>query len=285
MPRPVRAIPVPCGLGGPDAEVARGPAELFAAGLLDGCPDARWEAPVLPQAGPRLAAIGLLCRSLAERVAKTMASGALPLVVGGDHAIAAGTWRGVGRALGSAPGLIWLDAHLDAHTPNSTPSGNPHGMPLAALLGLGAAELTEVPGPPLNPQHVCVIGARSFEQSEPALLHHLGVRIFGMAEVRRRGLPAVFAEALKIAGAAGPGFGLSIDVDVLNPDEAPGVETPARGGLVAAELLPLLFGLGRLPACRAIELAEYDPGHDMAGHTLGILRALVGALFAEPAGV
>ena len=234
---------------------------------------------MLPQHGPRLAAIGLLCRSLAERVEQAVVSGALPLVVGGDHAIAAGTWRGVGRALGAPPGLIWFDAHLDAHTPDSTPSGNPHGMPLAALLGHGAAELTGVPGPSLNPHHVCVIGARSFEQSEPALLRHLGVRIFGMAEIRRRGLATVLAEALTIAAAAGRDFGLSIDVDVFNPDEAPGVGTPARGGLGAAELAPLLSGLGHLPGCRAIELVEYDPGRDSGGQTLAILKALVRSLF------
>ena len=181
--------------------------------------------------------------------------------------------------------MIWLDAHLDAHTPESTPSGNPHGMPLAALLGLGAPELSGVPGPPLDPHHVCVIGARSFESSEPALLHRWGVRIFAMAEIRRRGLASVFAEALAIAAASGSGFGLSIDVDVLNPDEAPGVETPARGGLLAAELLPLLFGLGRLPSCRAVELVEYDPGNDPDGRTAAIVRALVGSLFGNSAGV
>jgi len=111
------------------------------------------------------------------------------------------------------------------------------------------------------------------------------VRIFGMAEIRRRGLAAVFAEALAIAGAGRADFGLSIDVDVLNPDEAPGVETPARGGLTSAELLPLLDGLGRLPTCRAIELAEYDPGHDRDGRTAVIVLALVRSLFGKTAEV
>ena len=276
--RQVLAIPVPCSLGGPDPAVGRGPSVLAAAGLLDGL--ARWEVPLEPSPGPRLESLGQLCRTLADRVATTLVSGALPLVIGGDHAIAAGTWRGVGRALGSPPGLIWLDAHLDAHTMATTPSGNPHGMPLAALLGLGAPELTGVPGPPLDPHHVCVIGARSFEASESALLRRLGVRVFNMAEIERRGLPAVFAAVREIVTAAGAGFGLSLDVDVLNPLEAPGVETPAQGGLAAAELLPLLSGLGCLPECRAIEIVEYDPGHDIAGHTLGILKALVRSLFA-----
>lgn len=283
--RPLLAIPVPCSLGGPDPEVASGPGVLASVGLLDGLSSASWDVPLKPQPGPRLPSLGQLCRSLAERVAAVIARGVLPLVVGGDHAIAAGTWRGVGRALGAPPGLIWLDAHLDAHTAESTPSGNLHGMPLAALLGVGVQELTGVPGPLLNPHHVCVIGARSFEPSEPALLHKLGVRVFTMAEIRVRGLAAVFAEALSIAAAAGTGFGLSIDVDVINPDEAPGVDTPAPGGLAAAELLPLLRGLALEPQCAAIELVEYDPGHDIAGHTLVILRALVSSLFAEPAGV
>ncbi len=278
-PRPLRAIPVPSALGGTDPGVARGPDLLIAAGLLDAYPDASWEAPVWPQAGPRLGSLGALCRSLARRVELTMISGALPLVVGGDHAIAAGTWRGVGSALGSPPGLIWLDAHLDAHTPASTPSGNPHGMPLAALLGRGAPELAGVPGPVLDPAHVCVLGARSFEPSEPLLLRELGVRVFTMDEIGQRGIGLVFAEALAIAGAGGRAFGLSIDVDVLNPDEAPGVETPVRGGLAAAELLPLLEGLGRLAECRAIELVEYDPGRDRDGRTAAIVMALLGSLF------
>ena len=281
----MRVIPVPSALGGLYAEVARGPEALFSAGFLDDCPDAIREAPVPPPAGPRLPALGLLCRSLARRVAQTLISGALPLVVGGDHAIAAGTWRGVGSALGHPPGLVWLDAHLDAHTPESTPSGNPHGMPLAALLGQGGPELAEVPGPALDPRHVCIVGARSFEASELALLRRLGVRIFGMAEIRRRGLGEVFAEALAIAAEGGREFGLSIDLDVIDPAEAPGVETPARGGLAAGELLPLLAGLGRLPACRAIELAEYHPGHDHDGRTAAIALALVGALFGKAAEV
>ena len=282
LPRPVRAIPVVSALGGTDPGVARGPAALLSTGCLDACPGLVWdEPPLLPQAGPRLESLGRLCRSLARRVERTMTSGALPLVIGGDHAIAAGTWRGVGRALGAPPGLIWLDAHLDAHTPASTPSGNPHGMPLAALLGQGAPELTGVPGPALDPAHVCVIGARSFEASEPALLDHLGVRVFTMAEIGRRGLGLVFAEALAIAGAGGRAFGLSIDVDVLNPDEAPGVETPVRGGLAAAELLPLFAGLGRLAGCCAIELVEYDPGRDRDGRTAAVVLALVRSLFAK----
>ena len=276
--RPVLAIPVPCALGGPDPEVARGPAQLAAAGLLDGVAGASWDAPLTPLAGARLESLGQLCRSLADRVAAAIAAGVLPLVVGGDHAIAAGTWRGVGRALGTPPGLIWLDAHLDAHTLATSCSGNPHGMSLAALLGFGAPELTGVPGPPLDPQHVCVIGARSFEPSEPALLRRLGVRVFAMDEIARRGLPEVFGEALAIAGPRY--FGLSLDIDVINPAEAKGVDTPAPGGIAAAELLPLLRGLARLPGCRAIELAEYDPGQDGDGRTAAILCALVAGLFA-----
>jgi ornithine--oxo-acid transaminase len=113
----------------------------------------------------RLEASAAFARRLADRLA-TLDPDAFPLILGGDHAIAAGTWRGIGRRAGGAPGLIWIDAHLDSHTAESTHSGNIHGMPLAALLGEGDRSLVGIPGPRLDPARVCVIGARAWETEE-----------------------------------------------------------------------------------------------------------------------
>ena len=167
-------IGVASALGAPDFATARGaqaaPQTLRSMGIVDaarrGGFAAHWQCTIEAPDGARLPALGVLLRNVADAVAASVAESAIPLIIGGDHSLAAGTWRGVGRALGYAPGLIWIDAHLDAHTPASSPSGNPHGMPLAALLGAGSAQMTEIDGPPLDAQRVALIGAHSFEEAE-----------------------------------------------------------------------------------------------------------------------
>src|SRR5690242_3418600 len=162
--------------------------------------------------------------ALADEVARAMAARRLPLVLGGDHAIAMGTWGGVARALSYEPfGLIWLDAHLDAHTVETTPSMNPHGMSAAALLGHGYELFLAFCGGALRPEHLCYIGVRSYESEEMALLRRLGVRIILMEEVKRRGMAWALAEALAIATRGTQGFGLTIDLDGFDPEDAPGI--------------------------------------------------------------
>ena len=250
---------------------ARGPQALHEMGIVAAAQRAglepAWGLTIEAPSGPRLTALAALLKEVADEVASTLASGALPVVLGGDHSIAAGTWRGVGRALGMAPGLIWIDAHLDAHTPDSSPSGNPHGMPLAALLGIGAVEMTTIDGPPLDPRRVVVIGAHSFEADEARLLHSLGVSVFGIVETNARGLSAVFADALAIAGADGRPYGISLDLDAIDPLLAPGVTTPVPGGLKGGELRLALAGALRNRQCVALEISEYCPDHDPLGIT------------------
>lgn len=229
--------------------------------------DAAWRAIIEQPDGPRLPALGVLLRELADEVAACIGAGALPLVIGGDHSIAAGTWRGVGRALGRAPGLIWVDAHLDAHTVDSSLSGNPHGMPLAALLGLGAAELSAVDGPQLDAQRVALVGARSCEAAERQRLARLGVRVFAMAEIERRSFSAVWADALQIAGDDGAPFGISIDLDAIDPGQAPGVATPVAGGVDGNALRQAIAGVLRGRRCVALEISEYCPDRDPLGIT------------------
>lgn len=265
----LRLIGVASALGAADDSVREGPLALrnmgIEAALRRAGVDVGWGATIEAPAGPPFAALGALLRELATEVANSVACGQIPIVLGGDHAIAAGTWRGVGRALGAAPGLIWIDAHLDAHTPASSTSGNYHGMPLAALLGVGADAMVDISGPQLDPARIAVIGARSYETEEMHLLTACGVRVFGMADVSRRGFRAVFAEALTIAGEGGRPFGISIDLDGLDPRTVPGVATPAADGLAPGDLSRAFSGLANSRQCVAIEIAEYCPARDVLG--------------------
>lgn len=268
-------IGVSSALGAPDFASTRctasAPSALHAAGLLAAIRrkglSADWGPGISAAQGDRLPALRELLHHVADQTAAAIAAGALPLVIGGDHAIAAGTWRGIGRALGKAPGLIWIDAHLDAHTPESSLSGNPHGMPLAALFGIGGPAMTDIAGPQLDAQRVVIIGARSFELAETALLETLGVSIFNMADIEQRGLTRVFAEAVSIAGAAAWPFGISIDLDAIDPLDAPGVTTPVDGGIKGHELSLAIRGVIHHAGLVGLEIAEYCPSRDPLGIT------------------
>jgi arginase len=188
----------------------------------------------------------------------------------------------VHRALiGAGPiGLIWIDAHMDSHTFATTPSGQIHGMPLACLLGHGEATLTGIDGAEakLRPEHVCLIGVRSFEVGEAALLHRLGVRVYDMEEIRRRGLSAVFDEALAIVRQGTAGFGVSVDLDALDPAEEPGVGTPVPGGLRRAELADALSHLRGDRGFVAMEIVEYNPRRDRGHATADAAGSLLDAI-------
>ncbi|MDZ4255958.1 MAG: ornithine--oxo-acid transaminase, partial [Sulfuritalea sp.] len=205
------------------------------------------------------------------------ASGALPVVVSGDHAVAVGTWQGVARALGKPPGMLWIDAHLDAHTEITSPSGNPHGMPLAALLGRGPNPW-QSPQAALDAVRCCVFGARSYEDSEMRLLQELGVHVVDREQIRRCGLRQALDEALVHVG--GGSFGISIDLDAVDPGDAPGVNTPSAGGLDGAALADALRSLARKPELAALEIAEYNPERDVAGRTARLAGRLLESLSA-----
>jgi arginase len=179
--------------------------------------------------------------------------------------------------------LIWIDAHMDMHTPETTHTGLIYGMPVAALLGHGAPELTGVAGgvAALEPRHVCLVGARSFEPEEPAFARRHGVRVIGMDEVRTRGLAACLAEAKAIATRGTAGYGISLDLDAFDPADAPGVGTPAAGGIDAGAFLREWPALVRDPKCVGLEIAEYNPARDESGETLRLMGDLVAALAAQ----
>lgn len=282
MNRRPELIPVACALGAPDPGVADGPAALRRAGLAaalsadGGSPT--WPAPLQPEATlPRWDALCGLCMRVADTVAASLIAGRQPWVIGGDHAIASGTWRGVMYGSGGNFGLLWLDAHLDAHVPADSPTGNPHGMPLACLLGAGDGRLISAA---LSRRYVCVLGARQWEEVEMARLRRFGVRVIDDAELVRRGLAACLDEALQIVTAAPAGFGISVDLDLFDPGAAPGVCAPVPGGRPAAAWLTALAGLAARPDCCAVEIVEYDPARDIEGRTARLAVELVSALVA-----
>ena len=276
------------GHGAPDPRCAEAPAALRAAGLLPRLHaagiDATWRATVRPTtANSRtpLAAVAQVARDIARLAGESVSRGALPLVLGGDHSCAIGTWKGVAQALSAPLGLIWVDAHMDAHTPETTESGRLHGMPLACVLGYGEASLTSIAGGArLDPRHVCLVGVRSYEKGEAALLSKLGVRVFPMREIRQRGLETVLSEAREIACNGTAGYGISFDLDVIDPAEAPGVGSPVRGGLNAAETVRALARHNADPLLRALEIVEYNPHLDCAAQTGALVPAITHALLS-----
>jgi len=275
------------GAGAPDPATAEGPDALRHYRVFHDTPlqHVEWNAILrVPREAldTPLHAVRALGERLAAEVERVLQAGNFPLVVGGDHSCAIGTWSGVHRALADRGpiGLIWIDAHMDSHTFATTPSGQIHGMPLAALLGHGDATLTGIEGieAKLLPEHVCLIGVRRYEAGEAALLHGLGVRVFEMDEVRRRGLAEVFEEALTIVRQGTAGFGVSVDLDALDPEEEPGVGTPVPGGLRRAELADALSRLRGDRAFVAMEIVEYNPRRARGHATADAAGALAGAI-------
>jgi ornithine--oxo-acid transaminase len=277
------------GLGADRPSCGDGPARLRLAGL-DAHLGARgltiaWGETLFPDQAPGepvARAVGRLCDRLARSVSRVVGSGVVPLVLGGDHSCAMGTWRGVARGLDGPVGLLWIDAHLDAHTPQTSHTSRLHGMPLAALLGQGSDALGQGDAV-LAPEHVCVIGVRSFEPEEAALLAALGVRVYGVHEIERRGLGAVLREALERVRDGTAAYGITLDLDAIDPQDAPGVTTPEAGGLRAGDLIPALADLARVAAPAAVEIAEYEPHSDRGGATARLIEELAAAMLGGAA--
>ncbi|MPY70427.1 MAG: arginase [Alphaproteobacteria bacterium] len=286
----VALIGVACGLGARDSGCGDGPAALRAFGLHRRLADAGiglLKDRTLAVAGLAGAdAVADICRLVARLTADAVAANARFAVVGGDHSCAAGSWAGAADALAARGplGLIWVDAHMDSHTPETTPSGTLHGMPVAALLGCGGAALTGIARrvPALDPAHLCLVGVRSFEPEEPALLDSLGVRVFRMEDIRRLGLAAVIREASAIALDGTAGAGISIDLDAIDPGAAPGVGSPVPGGLDAGELVDAMARIGRDPRFIGCEIAEYNPALDDGCRTAEIAVRLLEAFLGGP---
>ena len=212
------------------------------------------------------------CTRLAQMVEHALQENQLPLVLGGDHSIAVGTVSAISnhyRGRGEKTGLIWIDAHADMNTPGSSRSGNVHGMPLACCVGNGPAELTHIFGysPKVEPANVAIVGLRDVDRTEAPNVWQAGVRAHTMREIDERGLRAVMSEAIEIACRDTAGFHVSFDMDSLDPDEAPGVGTPVRGGLTYREAhlaMEIVNDSGRM---LGMEVVEVNPVLDTANRT------------------
>jgi ornithine--oxo-acid transaminase len=220
-----------------------------------------------------------LCERAAQETESALRAGEFFAVLGDDHSCAVGSWTGAAAALAERGplGLIWIDAHMDSHVPETSPSGALHGMPLACLLGFGEPSLVNLGGfgPKLFPRHVCLIGVHSFEPAEQALLERLGVRIFYLGEVLRRGLNNVMEEALSIVQSDTAGFGVTLDLDAIDPKDAPGVTTPVAGGISGEEMIGALAMLQGNPGFLGIEIVEFDPPRDRSRATIYLASDLL----------
>jgi len=205
------------------------------------------------------------------------------LVIGGDHSCALGTWGGVLNGLQRPDkfGLIWLDAHMDAHTFATSPSGNIHGMPLAALLGKADKKLAAMyPGSDfIKPENLILIGVRSYEHEEYDLLKQAKVEIIFARQID--GLAQVLTKAIDKLSLSCQVIGISIDLDFIDPDDAPGVETPAQGGIKAEELLKALALINRHPKICGLEISEFNPEKDSENKTLHLMKKIIEAFYGE----
>jgi arginase len=273
-----KLIGVGSGLGAENKGTADGPQVL-----MEQIPDyfknypnilLNWQFPLLTpmDAEIRNDTIYAMTRQLSEHTKNAVLEGEVPLVLGGDHSIAIGTWSGIKAAIGLEDmGLIWIDAHLDAHTPKTSPSLNMHGMPVAVLLGNGEARFTHLCGshPKLKPENICLIGIRSFEKEEEAFLKNMGVTIYSMKEVDERGFQAVFQDALtKFSNLK---FGMSIDVDAFDPTEAPGTGTNESLGIKLNDVQSSLYNLLQNPNFLALEITEFNPHLDEDNKTANLV--------------
>lgn len=226
-----------------------------------------------------------LCQRLAIHTQQLTEKHQQFIVVGGDHSCAIGTWSGVAKAcsIKGKIGLIWIDAHLDSHTPQSSETGNIHGMPVACLLGYGDARLTTIATKEIKllPENVTIIGARSYEQGELALLKELGVRIFFQEELLQIGLSAALKEAQQRAMQGTVGYGFSIDLDAIDPQEAPGVGTPESNGISAQQLCECLKIYSSDTNILGAEIVEFNPHHDQNHVTQNIIMNIVFSLMVN----
>src|SRR3954464_13748508 len=296
----IRVIGVPLDLGQSRRGVDMGPSAVRVAGL-----EARLEAlgHVVEDAGNINVAIAEMkkegaanakylkeitatCTKHAELVIKTLEAGKVPLALGGDHSMAAGTVSGVAefyRKQNQRIGLIWIDAHTDINTPESSPSGNVHGMPLAALMGLWPGELANIYdfSPKVRPENCVLVGVRDIDAVEKENVRKAGIGVFTMRDIDERGMRTVMEEALRMAGRGTAGYHISLDMDWVDPEDAPGVGTPVRGGATYREAhlaMEIIADHGRM---LSFEIVEVNPVIDEHNQTADLAVELALSAFGK----
>jgi arginase len=297
MAQKVRIIGVPMDLGQSRRGVDMGPSALRGAGLQTSIkklglqvedignlsvkqPE---EMPVGEKRAKYLQEIAETCADIASTVEKSLAEGFFPLALGGDHSIAVGVASGVAnyfRKEKKQIGYIWLDAHGDMNTPESSPSGNVHGMPLAAIMGYGAPELVDLLGfkPKAEPGNIVIVGARDLDAQERKIVKKCGVHVFTMRDIDERGMREVMSDALKYALDDTAGIAVSLDMDFVDPSDAPGVGTPVRGGVTYREAHLAMEMIADTESMVSLEVVEINPILDEHNRTalLGVELVLSG---------
>ena len=299
--RRIRVLGVPLDLGASRRGVDMGPSAMRVAGLearlealghqvTDGG-NIRVEIAETQASGSRnaryLKEIAETCTRIAEAVVKTLEDGMTPLLLGGDHSLAAGSASGVAefyRRQEKKIGLIWIDAHSDINTPESSPSGNVHGMPLAALLGLGPEPLAKIFGhaPKIAAENAVLIGVRDIDAAERENIRRAGMtHVYTMRDIDERGMRTVMEEALAAAGDGTAGYHVSLDMDWIDPEDAPGVGTPVRGGATYREAhlaMEILADAGRM---LSFEMVEVNPVIDEHNRTADLAVELACSAFGN----
>ncbi len=293
--RAVHVIGAPLDLGGNRRGTDMGPSAFRIAGLGDqlGALGLRVTdkgdiaSPIPESKGPGDARkryvkeIARVCQKLYQASLVSLEDGALPLVLGGDHSLAAGSVAASAahvRRRGRPLGLIWVDAHGDMNSPSTSESGNVHGMPLAALLGREPLELARFhgPGPAVLPKHTVLVGIRNLDEVEKEIVKASKVHVFTMKDVDRLGITEVMERALAIASRGTGGIHVSFDMDVCDPAIAPGVGTPVKGGLDYREAHVVMEMAAESGTLLALDLVEVNPTLDVRNATaeLGVELAL-----------
>jgi len=299
MDRPVRILGVPTDYGANRRGVDMGPSAIRYAGLADAvervCGDCLDEGDMSvvraestdPDRAPLddrakfLAEVEDVSGRLADDVAAACTADALPLVLGGDHSVAIGTMAGAARD--ADIGVVWFDAHGDFNTPSTTPSGNVHGMPLAAALGRDEfAEMPWAQAAGLAPERVAIVGLRNLDPAEREAIHDSPVTAYSISDIDDRGIVAVVEEALSAASEGAEGLHVSLDLDWLDPDEAPGVGTPERGGVTYREAHAALERVAAMETpTRSLEVVEVNPILDRHNRTAELACELVASALGE----
>ncbi len=230
--------------------------------------------------------IASACVILADQVEKSLETNSIPIILGGDHSIAVGSVSGLAsfhRQQDNRVGVIWFDAHGDMNTPETSPSGNIHGMPFAAILGHGVDELTRIGGfaPKVQPEDCVLIGARSIDPDEAVALKNSGIRVITMRELDERGMSAIMDEAIWLASRRTAGFHVTMDMDFVDPDYAPGVGTPVPGGPTYRESHLAMEKIADSGKMLSFELTEVNPVLDDANRTAELGVQLILSAFGK----